>query len=386
MTNTQHNISDYPAAARALAPLLEAEAEASSKAGHATPAALDGLREAGMFGLMVPAELGGAELDLPTWCETLEELSYADGGLAWNVLANSTVAAIASRWLDSEAAKTIFADGPTPLAGQFTPRGTAVADPAGYRVSGKYSFGSGSHQSTWIGGAAMVLKNGATVPNALGAPTTIGYFVPRGNVEFAGGWDVMGLQSTGSYDYEVPEQVLEEGFTFFQHEPAKRGSGAASLTTDVLGVVGHGGWALGVGRRAIDEVLRSAKKPQNRATGANADREGFLHDISIHDASLQAARMLMLEVYTDLDATADRGDTLSPAQYAKCFQVNTYSTRVALNVVRECFEWAGVSAIRPSVIQRAYLDMSVAAMHLSQTRESFVGPGRLLVESAGTRA
>ncbi|MGW4339536.1 acyl-CoA dehydrogenase family protein [Rhodococcus koreensis] len=385
VTQVTVGVSNFPAAARALAPILEAESEASLKAGSATPTAVESLRSAGMFGLIVPAEFGGAELGLAEWSKTISELSYGDGSLGWTALANSTVAGIASRWLSYDVAKGMFADKSPALAGQFTPRGSAVREQSKFWVAGKYSFGSGSNHADWIGGGAMERQaNGDPVIRPDGTPSTIGFFLPRSNIEFAGNWDVMGLQATGSFDYVVSEQLVEEGYTFFQHEAAKRGRGAASYTTGVTGVAGHAGWALGVAKRALDEVLKSAPTPQTRLTGPNAEREGFLHDIAKLDASLRAAGTLVSEVFDDLDAAADRGEPFTPAMLARCFQATTYATRVSLTVVRECFEWAGVAAIRAGAMRRCYLDMSVAALHLSQTRESFIGMGRELVATAAS--
>ena len=61
---------------------------------------------------------------------------------------------------------------------------------------------------------------------------------------------------------------------------------------------------------------------------------------------------------------------------ARCFQATKYGTGVALAAVRECFEWSGVTAIREGAMGRCYLDMSVAALHLSQTREAYIAMGR----------
>ena len=255
---------------------------------------------------MVPKELGGAELGLADWSRTISELSYGDGSLGWTALANSTVAGIASRWLDLAAARTIFVDQRPALAGQFTPRGTAVPDSSGFIVNGKYSFGSGSDHSAWVGGGALVRKNGQPVLLPDGNPTAMRFFVPRHAIRVVGNWDVMGLQATGSFDYEVDDQVVGEAYTFYQHEAAKRGSGTASRTTGVIGVAGHAGWAIGVAKRALDEVLDRANTPQTRIAGPNADREGFLHDIARLDASVKAAELLINDVFGELDAAAGR--------------------------------------------------------------------------------
>jgi alkylation response protein AidB-like acyl-CoA dehydrogenase len=44
-----------------------------------------------LFGLLVPAELGGHEADVATIVDVCEELSYADGAVGWAYAQNTTV-------------------------------------------------------------------------------------------------------------------------------------------------------------------------------------------------------------------------------------------------------------------------------------------------------
>ena len=382
MTTTDIN-ADYRARARDLQPIFEAEAAKSDQEGTATTTAVEAMRDAGMFGLMVPRELGGAELDLVTWTEVLADLSYASGSLGWTVLANSTLCALAAGWLEDDAVRTIFGPGPVAVAGQLTPRGTSTRVDGGFEVGGRYGFGSGSGHAGWIGGGARILRDGKPVIHENGLEAIQAYFVPRDKVEFTGGWDVMGLVGTGSYDYTIPSQVVPEAFTFDFYAPARRGEGAYRMGVPTLGVGGHAGWALGIARRAIDEALDAADRPQNRYSGPNAEREGFLHDIAVLGAKLDAARSLVLTTYADFENKIRAGNELTPADLARFGQVITHSTRVALECARDCFEWVGVSAIRSCPVQRCLLDVSVAAVHLTQTRQSFVAHGTEMLAGRG---
>ena len=62
----------------------------------------------------------------------------------------------------------------------------------------------------------------------------------------------------------------------------------------------------------------------------------------------------------------------------------TTATRTAVSIVRDCFEWTGLRAIRPSVMQRLYCDMSVGALHITQSRQVFARMGQALVTKART--
>ena len=87
----------------------------------------------------------------------------------------------------------------------------------------------------------------------------LAFLVPSDSVEITGNWDVMGLRGTGSFDYTIPEQVVEEGRTFwlFDGEP-RCGGGVYRLGVVGFAGIGHAGWALGVARRALDEIQASS--------------------------------------------------------------------------------------------------------------------------------
>src|SRR5512139_2008307 len=43
----------------------------------------EALADAGLFHMMIPHQVGGAELDLPSYLEIIEALGQADGSTAW---------------------------------------------------------------------------------------------------------------------------------------------------------------------------------------------------------------------------------------------------------------------------------------------------------------
>ena len=88
-------LADPVAVARSLAELVAAEAAASDAAGTLTTVVVDALTDAGLFGLMVPRELGGTEADAVTTLAVFEELSRADGSTGWSFLANTSTTAFA---------------------------------------------------------------------------------------------------------------------------------------------------------------------------------------------------------------------------------------------------------------------------------------------------
>jgi alkylation response protein AidB-like acyl-CoA dehydrogenase len=212
---------DAPDAARALRERIESEADAVERAATMTPKVVDAIAESGLFKLTTPAAFGGAEAHPDAILAVCEELSFADGSVGWAYAQNITVGAYAA-YVAPDVGKELSRA--RTAAGMFAPMGVAVPETGGYRVRGNYKFGSGSGHAEWIGGGAMVLENGQPVP-LLGGTPILAFVIPKEKAVIKGNWDVMGLCGTGSYDFDVPEQFIEEGacFPLFAGEPRTGG-------------------------------------------------------------------------------------------------------------------------------------------------------------------
>ncbi|HEY3669705.1 MAG TPA: acyl-CoA dehydrogenase family protein [Acidimicrobiia bacterium] len=371
------------AQAQGLADLIGAEAERSEADATLSPVVVEAFHATGLFGLMVPKELGGEEADLPTVLSVYEEVCRADGSAGWTLLANATTSAFAGAYTGPAAVAAMF-DGPrVPVAaGQFSPRGTAVRTDAGdsFSISGRYSFGSGSAHSPWIGGGAFELRDGDFVAAPSGLPVIRAYFVPRDRVEFLDNWDVMGLAGTGSYDYEVPEQAVPEDFTFdlIAAEP-RRGGPVYRLGVLGLTAAGHAAFALGVGRRAMEELNRIVQTKHRLGAQPLRDQQLFRHDYAIHDAALLAARAFVYESFATVQDVLEAGDDPTPVQRQRLRQSTTYATRVATDAVRFAYTAAGTDALRPGVLQRCFRDLHAATQHLVVDNNTLTETTRVLL-------
>src|SRR5579871_3508337 len=360
-------VNDLVDTAAGLAPLINAEAAGADAAGTLTAPVVAALADAGLFGLLVPRSLGGMEADAVTTLLVFEELSAADGSTGWSFLANATTTAFAAAYTGDAAVKEMFSGpGPAIHAGMLGPRGAAKVVDGGYRVHGRFSFGSGCGHAGWIGAGTLVTKDGEFVVGRSGMPEMRVVFVPRDRVEFLGNWDVLGLSGTGSYDYELPEQFVGEDWTFpLTAEVAQRGGPVYRLGVLVLTSIGHCGFALGVGRRALQEIARlSGHKQRMGAAVPIRDQQLFQHDFAFHEAALRSARSYALEVFGSAQGSVEAGDDLTDEQRHRVRQATTYATRVAADAVRFAYTWAGTDGLRPGPLQRCFRDIHAATQHI----------------------
>jgi alkylation response protein AidB-like acyl-CoA dehydrogenase len=380
MSNT---LADPLSIARSLSPMVEREAASAESAGTLPQTLVDAFRETGLFALQIPRSLGGFEADAETSLAVYEEVCRADGSAGWTLLANAWTSAFATTYTSDAAVREMFAVGIPTHAGQFSPRGRAVATGDGYTVSGHYSFGSGSAHADWVGGGALEILGGEPRMLAPGRPAIRVFFVPHDHVEFAGNWDVIGLVGTGSFDYIVPEQYVDGGFTFdLLGGSPLRGGPIYRLGVLGLALIGHAGFALGVARRALDEVTVIARTKQRMGAASRiADRERFQFELGRFDAALRSARSFVYESFGEAQSELDRGDDLTPARLLRLRQATTYATHVAVDVTRFAYSFAGTDPIRtPSALGRCFRDIHAASQHLVVDDLTLVLAGQSLVE------
>src|SRR5262249_45705373 len=149
---------------RSTAADIAACSDAAEKEGRLPPSLLSLLHQGGMFRLLLPSWLDGAQLDPVDFAKTMEALAAIDASTAWCVC-QGAVCAAAAAYLDRDAAVEVFG-GPESVLAWGPDTGThAVIQDDGYRVSGRWSYASGIHHASWLGGSCRLFHpDGSPVP------------------------------------------------------------------------------------------------------------------------------------------------------------------------------------------------------------------------------
>jgi alkylation response protein AidB-like acyl-CoA dehydrogenase len=358
ITGGRVEVADPIERARRLAPVIAAAADECERNGTLPPPLVELLTEAGLFWLLVPEEAGGGGEDIVTAIRVVEELSAADGSVGWTLMANMSVTGYCGGHCTDVAIDTLYL-GPEKaiVAGMFAPMGRLRRVDGGVIAQGSYSFGSGTGHATWIGGGARGADGDAEMI----------FLVPRENVIFKGGWDVLGLIGTGSYDYQIPEQFVGDDFVVNRvGGVARRGQPTQRLGLQVIGSAGHAGVALGLARHAFEELTAILSAGKRRA-GAEPVREQqlFRHEFALMEGKLTAARCFVLDAFGAALETVTRGDDYTELQYQRIRQATTLVTRVAYDAVEFAYQWSGSKGLRePGALGRIMRDMHAATQHV----------------------
>jgi alkylation response protein AidB-like acyl-CoA dehydrogenase len=161
----------------------------------------------------------------------------------------------------------------------------------------------------------------------------------------------------------------------------RRGGPVYRLGVLVLTSVGHCGFALGVGRRSLEELARiSTSKQRMGASTTVSEQQMFQHDFAFQDAALRAASAYAFEVFCDAQATVNRGDELSDEQRHRARQATTYATRVAADVVRCAYTWSGTDGLRPGPLQRCFRDIHAATQHIFVDNSTLTGATPVILD------
>ena len=248
--------ADIITAVRALAPEIQSRGDEIAALRRLPVDLVTKLKATGAFRMAMPKAWGGPEMTPREQCDVYEVLGAADASVAWCVKIGSDSGYFAAQ-LDEGAARTLFPDLDHITAGQVPPNGLGERVEGGYRLSGHWTFGSGSTHADVIATGFLVTENGKPVMRS-GAPQARIAIAPASHFEILDTWHSTGLAGSGSNDYRVTDLFVPEAHTIAQDDPPRRPEPLYCYFGMFL--ASWHGVALGLARRAIDAALAVADK------------------------------------------------------------------------------------------------------------------------------
>ena len=367
--------------AQALAAIAAELAAEGEKERRLAPRLVEGIVEAGLFRLCVPASLGGLESPAGTLVEAVEELARGDGAAGWCLAINATSGLLAG-YLEEEPARLIFGDTRSVAGGVFAPRGRATATQDGFRVTGRWPFASGCRHCDWLMGGCVVEEGDDVrrLPN--GMPDVRLMLAPAREVIVHDTWRVAGLRATGSHDIEFAALRIPagHGVSVFTDRPTAPGPLYAFPLFGLLAIA-IAGVGLGIGRGALDDLvaLAAAKTPTG-STRTLAQRSTAQAETARAEASLRSARAFLHEAIGEAWGEAATTGAVSVQQRGALRLAATHATTTGAAVAETAFRLGGASAIYDeSPLQRRFRDAQVATQHMLVGPATWELTGRLLL-------
>lgn len=384
MTTETIASSELMASAESIARLARECAAAGERSGQLAPAVVEAMRDAGIFSMVVPAQIGGGEVDLSMMLRVIEAISRGDGAAGWCAMIAAT-SATASATLPREGAEEIFGDPRLAAGGVVNPPGRARRVEGGYVVTGKWGFGSGSGHSAWMLGGCIVHGPAGPEMVAENIPNFRLMFFAREEITILDTWHVSGLRATGSDDWEVREVFVPE-----RRSTALRGGSPWASGTlyhfPMFGLlsVAVAAVALGIGRAAIEELREVAvTKTPGGSRRTLAERASAQSGIAEAEALVRSSRAFLMETINDIWTRLEAGDRLSLEDRTA---MRLSATTTAMNCARAvdiCYNLGGATSIyERSALQRQFRDIHTLTQHVMVGQPTLEVAGRIFLGQA----
>jgi alkylation response protein AidB-like acyl-CoA dehydrogenase len=384
---TETPVTEYVVRARQLGPVLEAAAEEFERRRELPEPIVEALIERGLFRLLLPRALGGAELPPAAYVQVIEEVAKHDASAAW-CLGQANGCAMTAALLDPAVASEIF-EGRRGIVA-WGPPGPAEARAVagGYRLTGTWSFASGSHHASWLGAhvaipPAIQGEDGAPRLRPDGGPLIRTLLFPKASAKFSDIWHVIGLRGTGSDSYTVTDLFVPESHTVLREaEPKPRQPGMLyAFSSSNMYSAGFAGVALGIARSALDAFIELARdKIPRGARRTLRDDNVVQSQVAQSEARLRAARAFLLGSLEQIWRAAAPSGRLTLDHNTTIRLASTWAIHQAKEIVDTAYHAAGATAIFESnPFERRFRDVHTVIQQYQGRQAHFATVGQVLL-------
>jgi alkylation response protein AidB-like acyl-CoA dehydrogenase len=375
--------TDQIARARKLAPLLTAAAPRIDAARELPPDVLDAMHAEGMFRLLVPRSVGGAELDPATYIQCVEAIASGDASVAW-CMNQGSGCSMSAGYLEPGVAREVFGGQRDVLAWGMGPGAKAIRVEGGWRISGNWAFASGSRHASWLGAHCPCFgADGTPQRHPDGRPWERTMLFRREIATIEDIWQVVGLRGTGSDAYSVRDLFVDDAHTITRDRPEERREPGLIYRFAAMQIyaAGFAAVALGTARAALDAFIDLARgKTPALTTTALRDSAVVQSAIGVADAKLKSARAWLIQVLRETQEAVRRAGELTTDQRIAIRQASTFAIHQAKDVVDVAYHEAGSTAIfDANPFERRFRDVNTVTQQVQGRRSHFETIGQHLL-------
>ncbi len=362
--------------ARALIPALADRAAATNANRDVPPETIADFHRTGILRIIQPRRFGGLQLRFSLFSRIVELITEgcASSGWVYAVLGEH-------QWLLAsfplQAQIDVWGDDPQALASSsLAPR--AVAEPVGggWRLSGLYSFSSGSTHASWaIIGAFLGTR---------GDPAGIGYLlVPFSDIEIVDDWQVLGLAGTGSRSLQLRDVFVPEHRCVLLSELLAGTPPGAQVHSDYPLIRAPRGLmvnyslppvAISLGNRALTVALASLRERVSRGVTRMAASEFVQMTVAEAAAATDAATLTMHSGRAAAEALIAKGGPIPQDVVLRTRRDMTYAQHQVQWAVEQLVEVCGARSVYDAdALASIRRDMLTVLTHNIASRQAAMG-------------
>jgi indole-3-acetate monooxygenase len=373
--------ADHVARARDLGPAIEAAADTIERTQTIPEPLLSQIHDAQLARMLLPTSVGGAQVAPWIYLAAIEEIARHDGSVGWNLFVANSSALIAP-FIPLQTAREIYADPRTVIAWGPPNQCQAHAVPGGYRVSGKWSFASGSRQANWMGAHCQVVEpDGSLRQNRFGRPTIRTLLFRKEHATPIADWNTMGMRGTASESYSISDVFVPESHSGTREDPSlRRDRGKLyAFTMQGLYAVGVAAVAFGLARSMLDAFFALAAEKTPRGLQRVADSPVVQGNLARREANLGAARAYLTTILQDIWAHADDVAPIGLQERVRVRLGCAHAITTSVEIADWVYKASGTSAIfLGTPFERRFRDIHTLSQQIQSRESHFEAVGRAM--------
>jgi alkylation response protein AidB-like acyl-CoA dehydrogenase len=350
----------------AIAPTLANNARACDEARQLVPESMRAMVEAGMFRIPVPARVGGYELSLRTLAHAVTRISQICPSSGWVLMVMG-----AHHWcmgsFPEAAQDEVFGGGRDGLvAGTLSWQGAATDAGGGYRIEGRWQFGSGIDHAQWV-------MLGCADPETHGPKVHV--VVPREEIEVDDTWHVLGLRGSGSKDllakgiFVPAHRAIDTRLLFSGASPfaAKHATNLYGLSAEAMLSMSVATAVLGSAKFALASFIARTRERRVILTGARKAEHGPTQvRLAEAAAEIDAAELAQQDALGEFERFMAAGKQMTFDDRARIKWRAAYSAELCRRAVARMYSASGAHSVyESSPLQAAFRNINVGAQHAS---------------------
>ncbi|MET0968960.1 MAG: acyl-CoA dehydrogenase family protein [Tardiphaga sp.] len=356
-------VFDYKSAVRSILPRLAASTHESDKLRRLADDAANALRESGLSRVITPRQFGGYEMSPSAHIWACAEVANVCSASSWVLMVCVAHDYIIGRFPEECQREVYEGNADNLVAGSLAPQGVITKVEGGWRLTGRWQFGSGSDHSPWF---ILGTKHADAAPEDYVIHHVM---VPRADVVLDDTWHTLGMRGTGSKDIVVTDVFIPEhrvvptqptflGLSPHAKAPTYRLSVYSGLPAMLSGSV------LGMaeaGLKAFIAATATRTSPYGVVKAANPSMQKRVAEST---AEVAAARRLLTDMCDRFDELMEIDQPMSAGDRIQMRWDAAYVVELSRRAIERLFASSGAHGLyEGNPVYRAFRDINTACHH-----------------------